>query len=76
MKLPEDLDAKLRQESARRGVTVSELTREAIETFLNGGRRRTLRAAGAGNSGLGDASERVDEIFAQIMDEKRRLGEL
>lgn len=76
MKLPEDLDAKLRAEAARRGMTVSELTREAIETHLNGGPRRVLHSAGAGHSGRGDLSTRVDEIFGEILDEKRREGEL
>ena len=32
VKLPDELDARLRHEAQRRGVTVSELTREAIET--------------------------------------------
>ena len=76
MKLPEDLDAKLRSEAARRGMTVSELTREAIETYLNGGQRRVLHAAGAMNSGIGDASRRIDEIFLEILEEQKRLGEL
>ena len=76
VKLPEDLDAKLRIEAVRRGMTVSELTREAIETYLSGGRRRVLRSAGTFRSATGDLSERVDEIFGEILDEKRRLGEL
>lgn len=76
MKLPEDLDAKLRQEAARRGMTMSELTREAIERYLNGGTRRTLRIAGAGRSERGDLSTRVDEILGEILDEKRREGRL
>ena len=76
VKLPEDLDAKLRAEAARRGMTVSELTREAIEIHLNGGRRRVLHSAGAGHSGRDDLSTRVDEIFSEILDEKRRKGEL
>ncbi len=76
MKLPEDLDAKLRAEAARRGITISELTREAIETHLNGGARRVLRSAGAFRSATGDLSTRVDEIFGEILDEKRRKGEL
>jgi predicted transcriptional regulator len=76
VKLPEDLDAKLRSEAARRGMTVSELTREAIETYLNGGPRRVLQGAGALRSGIGDASRRIDEIFLEILEEKRRLGEL
>lgn len=44
MKLPDALDARLRHEAARRSMTISELTREAIERHL--GRRRLL-AAGA-----------------------------
>ena len=77
VKLPEDLDAKLRAEAERRGMTVSELTREAIETHLNGGRRRVLHSAGAGAPVVeANLSTRVDEIFGEILDEKRRKGEL
>lgn len=64
MKLPDDLDARLRHEASRRGVTVSDLTREAIEVHLGGLReRRTLLAAGAGRSGRGDISGRIEEIL-------------
>ena len=62
IKLPEDVDAKLRHEAARRGITISELTREAIETHL--APRRTLAAAGSGRSGRSDISERIEEILA------------
>ena len=34
VKLPDELDARLRHEAKRRGTTVSELTREAIEAIL------------------------------------------
>jgi predicted transcriptional regulator len=61
VKLPDNLDARLRHEAARRKLTISELTREAIEAHL-GGRRRLL-AAGAGRSGRDDVSERVEEIL-------------
>jgi predicted DNA-binding protein len=65
VKLPDDLDARLRHEAARRGKTVSEVTREAIEEHLGGGRvRRRFLAAGAGASGRRDVSERIDEILA------------
>ena len=65
VKLPDDLDARLRHEAARRGTTVSALTREAIEALLGApaGRRRLL-AAGAGSSGQSDVSERIEEILA------------
>ncbi len=76
MKLPEDLDAKLRLEAARRGMTVSALTREAIESHLHGGRRRTLHSAASFRSANGDLSTRVDEIFGEILVEKRRNEEI
>lgn len=65
VKLPDDLDARLRHEAKRRGTTVSELTREAIEAHLGGARtRRRLFAAAAGSSGRSDISERIEEILA------------
>lgn len=65
VKLPDDLDARLRHEAERRGTTVSELTRQAIEAHLGGGRtRRGLLAAAAGSSGRSDISERIEEILA------------
>ena len=47
---------------ARRNITISELTREAIEHHL--GPRRRLGAAAAGRSGSSDISERIEEILA------------
>ena len=70
MKLPDDLDARLRHEAERRGLTISELTREAIESHLGGG-RRTLLAKGAGRSGRNDTSERIEEILRSTLDEGR-----
>ncbi len=65
VKLPDDLDARLRHEAQRRGLTVSELTREAIESLLDAPRgERRLLAAGAGASGRSDVSERIEEILA------------
>ena len=65
VKLPDELDARLRHEAERRGSTVSELTREAIENLLGAqpGKRQLL-AAGAGASGREDISERIEEILA------------
>lgn len=65
VKLPDDLDARLRHEAARRHTTVSEVTREAIEVHLGrreGGRRRMIAAA-AGRSGQHDVSVRIEEIL-------------
>ena len=72
VRLPDDLDARLRHEAERRGTTVSELTREAIETLLAapGGRRRLL-AAGAGASGHSDISERIEELLANEVGSSR-----
>jgi predicted transcriptional regulator len=65
VKLPDDLDARLRYEAERRQITVSELTREAIEQHLGVGKRRKLLAAGAGRSGQQDISERIEELLRE-----------
>ena len=65
IKLPDDLDARLRREAARRGMTISEITREAIAAHLGHGQRRRLLAAGAGRSGQSDVAERIEEILGQ-----------
>jgi predicted DNA-binding protein len=65
VKLPDELDVQLRLEAKRRGMTISELTRQAIETHLGGPPERRLLAAGAGRSGRGDVSERIEEILRE-----------
>ena len=60
----DELDARLRQESERRGKTVSEITREALESYLGGASKRRLRFAGTGASGLSGVSERIEQILA------------
>lgn len=69
VKVPDELDALLRREAGRRGVTISEVVREALERYFDtatsgspGGRR--LLAAGAGE-GPGDVAEHIEEILAQ-----------
>ena len=63
VKLPDELDARLRHEAQRRGVTIAEVTRAALEEHLGSGRRR-LRARAAGSSGRSDISERIEEIIS------------
>jgi predicted transcriptional regulator len=64
VKLPDDLDARLRHEAERRGVTIADVTRTALEQHLGTGGRRKLSAAAAGRSGHSDISERIEEILA------------
>ncbi len=65
VKIADALDARLRHEAERRNLTISEVTREALEAYFGrpDGRRR-LQAAGAGRSGRTDISERIEEILA------------
>jgi predicted transcriptional regulator len=63
VKLSNEVDAKLRHEASRRGMTISEITREAIEAHLGGSGRRRLIAAKAGRSGRSDTARRIEEII-------------
>jgi predicted transcriptional regulator len=63
VKLPDELDARLRHEAARRQTTVADITREAIERHLGGRVRRKLIAAKAGRSGSRDTARRIEEII-------------
>jgi predicted DNA-binding protein len=66
VKIPGELDARLRNEARRRGSTISEVTREALEAHLGVVDRPHLRAArGSGRSGRGDLSVRIEEILAE-----------
>jgi predicted transcriptional regulator len=63
VKIPKELDERLRHEARRRGSTISDVTRSALEAHLRGGRRQ-LRAAAAGRSGKTDISERIEQIIS------------
>jgi predicted transcriptional regulator len=62
IKLPDDVDLRLRYEARRRGTTISDVTRQAIVEHLAGA-RPSLLAAGAGRSGRRDVSDRIEEIL-------------
>lgn len=64
IELPDELDVQLREEAARRRTTVSDLTREAIQAYLDTPPRRFL-AAGAGRSGRDDVSEHIEDILRE-----------
>jgi catechol 2,3-dioxygenase-like lactoylglutathione lyase family enzyme len=64
VKLPDDLDARLRHEAQRRGTTIAEITRTALEEHIGAGPRRRLVAAAAGRSGRTEISEQIEEIIA------------
>jgi predicted transcriptional regulator len=64
VKIPDELDARLRHEAQRRGVTIADVTRAALEEHLDIGRRRRLGAKAAGHSGRSDISERIEEIIS------------
>ncbi|WP_112465409.1 CopG family transcriptional regulator [Streptomyces triticisoli] len=82
VKIDEALDARMRHEAARRGMTVSEWTREAIAAHLPGGEshgdaapRRVFSSAGAGDSGRSDISERMEELLAGLAEGRDILAE-
>ncbi len=74
--LDDEVDARLRREARRTGTTVSALVREAIErTYGPEARpRRALAFIGVGDSGLGDASERIDDLLLGDLVEEQRLA--
>jgi predicted DNA-binding protein len=65
VKVSEDLDARLRHEAERRGITVSEMTREALEAYLRPASDRRLSFESLGRSGAGDIASRIEEILAE-----------
>jgi len=66
VKIPDNLDARLRHEAKRRKTTISEVTREALEAHLGGAVNRPFLVAAAGSANSGGherLSERVEEIL-------------
>ncbi|WP_243740571.1 CopG family transcriptional regulator [Streptomyces sp. 8K308] len=80
IKLEDGLDARMRHEAARRGMTISEWTREAIASHLPGAghpgqARRRFRSARAGDSGRSDIAERMEEILAGLAEGRDIIAE-
>ena len=71
--LPDDTLTRLRHESRRRGVSVAELVREAVERHVpEPGASGRLSFFAVGEGGPPDASERVDEYVAGAVRERAR----
>ena len=76
LKIDEDLDARLRHEAERRGTTISEINRAALEAYLGSaprgtGPRRRFLAEGAGNSGYSSISEQIEELLREEVQPSR-----
>jgi len=69
--LSDDLDAKLRHETARRGCTIGDVTREAIKVHVGGVAGRRLIAAKAGRSGNRDTARRIETIIRRAVRRSR-----
>ncbi|HEV3311804.1 MAG TPA: hypothetical protein VG815_14940 [Chloroflexota bacterium] len=67
IKLPEGLDARVRAEAKRLGLTFSEFTREALGEYLGIGRRRTLKSAASGRSGHTDTARRAEDLLFEAV---------
>ena len=71
--LPDDLLARVRHEAKRRGTSVADVVRGAVEREVaepSGGRE--LAFFGVGASDHADTSERADELLGEILDERLR----
>jgi predicted DNA-binding protein len=71
--LPEDVDARMRLEARRRGTSVAEIAREAIEKQLPPQPDGALSFFAVGDGSPKDASERIDELVTKSV-RRRRAG--
>jgi CopG-like RHH_1 or ribbon-helix-helix domain, RHH_5 len=66
--LPDDVDARLRTEARRRGVSVAQVVREAVESAIPAAQPGSpLGFFAIGEGGPADASERVDEYVGRAV---------
>jgi Arc/MetJ-type ribon-helix-helix transcriptional regulator len=62
--MPNEMEARLREEAARRRMSVSALTREAIQRLLDE-RRRRIAGGKFWHSGNPNVSEQIEEILSR-----------
>jgi predicted DNA-binding protein len=68
VKIPDELDRRLRHEAERRGETISQIVREALEAKLGSRRPLLMAAAGSSRSGRSDSvAERVEELLPELI---------
>ncbi len=71
--LPDELDARVRLEARRRGVSIANLAREAIDHYVPGPvKKGGLGFFAIGEGGPSDVSERVDEFVGETISRNRR----
>jgi plasmid stability protein len=70
--LPDDVDARLRLEARRRGQSIAQVAREAIERELPPPADGRLGFFAIGDGSPADASERVDELVADSVRRRHR----
>jgi hypothetical protein len=70
--LPDDIDARLRLEARRRGSSIAEVAREAIDKQLpQPSADGHLSFFSVGDGSPADVSERIDEFVGQAIDRYR-----
>ena len=69
--LPDDVDVRLRLEARRRGLSIAQVAREAIEHELPAQAEGALGFFAVGEGSPRDASERVDELVARSVRRRR-----
>jgi hypothetical protein len=70
--LPDELDARIRLEARRRGVSIADVAREAIEQHLPApAETGHLGFFSVGEGGPPDASERTDEFVGKAVGRRR-----
>jgi predicted transcriptional regulator len=65
VKLPDELDARLRHEAERRGTTIAEVIREALDRYLGPQAQRRTAGGRVWRSGRHDVSERIEQLLAE-----------
>jgi hypothetical protein len=69
--LPDDLDARLRHEARRRGVSIADVTRQALERQLpEPAREGSLSFFAIGPGGPADAARRAEDLVGDAVDRR------